>query len=279
MALSERTIPVTVAAADGDCGGGGFGPREYNERIVWLTVRQRPGGVGPGSTGLAVWNSGLLLSRLLQRLGTVPSPSASPSCPRFDSWLRGKSVLELGCGAGLGSLTCAALGASRVWATDGNPEAVELALENARANRLDSAVLPRVLPWGLLAAADYEDSADVVVGSDLTYNSGSWRLLAETMAAVLKPDGRVLYVTAGHAGFPARAEVEGFLAVARENGLVQVSSASDPLWPFGPTALSGTAGRDLSDLLVEDCLWSASEREIAESSGGVRAVLLARKSR
>jgi hypothetical protein len=43
------------------------------------------------------------------------------------------------------------------------------------------------------AAADYENIADVVIRSDLTYNAGSWVALAETMSAVLKPEGIVIY--------------------------------------------------------------------------------------
>jgi hypothetical protein len=166
-----------------------------------------------------------------------------------------------------------------VWATDGNPDVVELATQNANINRLQTKVFPRILPWGLLPAMDYSDAADVVIGSDLTYNAGTWRVLAETMGTVLKPDGYVLYVSAGHAGFQVNAEVDGFLAVAKEHGLVSVVSKYDPLWPFGWNASSGAAGRTLSEILLQDCLQNEREREIVENTGGVRAVLLTHRRR
>lgn len=50
------------------------------------------------------------------------------------------------------------------------------------------------LQWGLLDATEYDTSADVIIGSDLTYNSGSWVALAETMSTLLKDEGIVIYL-------------------------------------------------------------------------------------
>ena len=50
------------------------------------------------------------------------------------------------------------------------------------------------LRWGALDAMEYDGVADVIIGSDLTYNSGSWVALAESMATILKPDGIVIYL-------------------------------------------------------------------------------------
>ena len=72
-----------------------------------------------------------------------------------------------------------------------------------------------MLQWGFLDAMGYAEYADIVIGSDLTYNRnpGSWRVLAETLYRILKPGGNVLYLTTGHAGFNVDGELNGFLSV------------------------------------------------------------------
>jgi len=151
------------------------------------------GGTLSGRTGVAVWNSALLLARLLDA-----TEKSSPSSVRL---FEGRTVLELGCGTALASIVASKLGADEVLATDGNGEVVELARTNLERNGVSSSSpsegrgggRAEELKWGMINAADYYDTADVVLGSDLTYNSGSWRVLAETMSAVLKP-GRVRLV-------------------------------------------------------------------------------------
>ena len=132
---------------------------------------------------VAVWNSGILLLRLLDKL-SISNPSI----------FKDKSMLELGCGVALSSIACAKFGASSVLATDANPEVLDLAKRNIERNNAASVVNAVALQWGLLDATEYESSADIVVGSDLTYNSGSWVQLAETMDTVLKPEGIVIYL-------------------------------------------------------------------------------------
>ena len=183
MNLPVRTIPLKLP--DG-------------KTTTFLNIQQQ--GVGPGKTGLAVWNSSLLLGRLLEVL-TAQNPT----------WLQGKHVLEVGCGAGLCSLMANALGAQSVWATDGNPAAVALAETNFQMNHIDygtssvstndtNSNVVTMLPWGeLQVPMEWMGKADVVLGSDLTYNSGSWRVLAETMEGLLcKEEGIVIYLSLGH---------------------------------------------------------------------------------
>jgi predicted nicotinamide N-methyase len=165
---------------------------------------------GSGKTGLAVWNSGLVLMRLLVALKEQGA---------IQDW-NNQRVLELGCGTGLVSIVASRLGSKSVLATDGNPDVVALTRSNVELNQVQ--VQSEVLQWGLLNAMDYNEAADIVLGSDLTYNSGTWRVLCETMATVLSPQGFILYLSLGHDGFNVNAEVEGFLNVAREQGLVVV---------------------------------------------------------
>ena len=80
--------------------------------------------------------------------------------------LRGESVLELGCGLGLPSIT-AALAGGRVLATDWSPEAVEVAATNAERNGadLETLVCSWTEPEPLLARAPW----DLVLASDVLY--------------------------------------------------------------------------------------------------------------
>lgn len=204
-----------------------------------------------GRTGVAVWNSGLLMTRLLDAL-TTQSPS----------WLKHKTVIELGCGTGLASITAAKLGALQVLATDGNADVVALAKDNILRNQVDNVAEATMLQWGFFDALDYADSADVVIGSDLTYNSGSWRVLTETLSTILKPGGMVLYLTLGHAGFNVDGELNGFLSVVQSEGLVLVGETSNPPAPF----------QNLSQTLFQ-CI-SPQERAVIDATGGARLVLL-----
>ena len=233
MSLPEREIPYT----------------DIRQRTSG-TLRIQQGTAGAGTTGLAVWNSSLLLSRLLQQLA-------------ISDW-SSRCVLELGCGTGLASLTAAALGANKVLATDGNPAVVTLAEQNIRDNGLSDRVQAQLLPWSFMNALDYADGMDLVVGSDLTYQSQNWPALAETMATVVKPrTGLVLYLTLGHAGFAVQAELQGFLAVAQQYGLVPVVDA----------ATVGLPTTDLTRLVYEKCI-HREELPIVQSTGGVRVLAL-----
>ena len=65
----------------------------------------------------------------------------------------GERFLEVGCGAGLVSLAAARTGA-KVWATDANPQAVEITRHNAEANRLQVEVREGDLFAGLAGPFD-----------------------------------------------------------------------------------------------------------------------------
>jgi hypothetical protein len=200
----------------------------------------------------------------------------------------------------LASLVAASLGLAntQVVATDGNPNVVELAQQNLKANRdtvlqqqattnstnqadaligasdTTGSLQARVLPWGLLEVdEDLYGSAQVILGSDLTYNVGSWPLLAETMEACLAPNGWVIYLSCGHAGFNVQAELDGFLQVAQGKGLQPV-----PPPPLFRDENHRSLVEDPVQWLKETCK-SAEERSILESGGGARVVFLQKKTR
>ena len=243
MSLPVRRIPVATKTTGGEV------------EVSTLALAQQPSGTG--ATGMAVWNSSLLLKRLLEKL-----------TERNADWIRDKVVVELGCGVGLVSLTASLLGASHVIATDGNPNVVKLTQRNIQSSKLSS-VRAEPLSWGVLDAIDYSDTADLVLGSDLTYNAANWRVLAETMATIVKPDGLILYLSLGHSGFDVNAEAQGFLAVARELGLCSIGP-TDPRWPFPQLSIT------LTDFVVRECIMP-QEKEVVSATGGVSVLLLGKK--
>jgi methylase of polypeptide subunit release factors len=66
----------------------------------------------------------------------IPGP-ASLDLLKYLFTVRGKSVLDLGCGNGLFAVAAAKLGASHVWATDPSPAAVDCTRRNAERNGVD----------------------------------------------------------------------------------------------------------------------------------------------
>ena len=292
MSRPERTIPFgnrDIVIQQGNVNGDNT-----------ATATNNDSGVGPGRTGVAVWNSALLLTRLLvllsqhdkdtcdcntngptsnQNNNICSFSSSSSSSSSSSCWIRNRTILELGCGTGLVSLACSRLGAARVVATDGNPTVVALAAENVKRNAGNGpttattttttttmnddhvvTVETTTLSWGLLDAMEYSDCADLVLGSDLTYNSGTWRVLGETIGTILKPGGRFLYLTCGHSGFGVKGELDGF---------TQVVSSSFSL------VVDATMGTKLERELVATL--SEDEKSVLESTGGVRILVLRRK--
>ena len=144
----------------------------------------QPERVPPG-LGTCVWEGGLALMRALELSPTL---------------VRGKSVLELGCGTGVVALACVALGARVVVATDHDAAVLRLARQNAtdhswlvkekgaRLSVMDYA-------WGTGGAAEEALGGpfDIVLGADVTYDPASAASLCRDMEALTASDhGRVV---------------------------------------------------------------------------------------
>ena len=202
-----------------------------------------------------------------------------------------KTILELGCGTGLTSIAVAKLIAAstdtsssnnktakrpQILATDGNEEVLQLTARNIERNNVSAYVQATPLKWGLLNAIEYSDSIDVVLGSDLTYNSGSWPLLAESVDAVLKPrSGIFVYATAGHAGFTLDSELDGFIAVAESKGLVLLKE-SDPRWPWRIHGIANQQPLFLSSIL--NSLVRPNEKSVLDTTRGARVLVWAHRN-
>jgi len=176
----------------------------------------------PGHTGVSVWQSSKALAAYMDELG-----------PEFWTGLR---VIELGSGAGLGSLTAYHLGAGEVLATDGNADVLKLVQNNIQRNARSirrepgvaessqSPALIRALPlkWGeTLPSEVAQGEWDVIIGSDLTYNGQVWIQLADTVSQLLDTNSnnnaKFLYCSAAHSQFGA--ELDGFQTIAETKGL------------------------------------------------------------
>lgn len=130
-----------------------------------LRLRQEFGG-GGGTTGLGVWECSRVLSDYLSGDGV--------------DVVRGKRVVEVGCGCGLCSMTASLLGASQVVATDGDTAVLGLARKNLDENGFGR-VNTRQLRWEEAKFGDFD--ADVVLGADVTYFPGSALPLANALLA------------------------------------------------------------------------------------------------
>eukprot|EP01045_Picozoa_sp_COSAG04_P023065 COSAG04_NODE_2687_length_3737_cov_193.453546_3_plen_342_part_00 len=170
------------------CSAGPSCPRTVEVGGATLTIAQqwhpRLGAGGdaqrhtpPAGLGTCVWEGALALLRALE---------LSPSL------LRGKTVLELGCGTGLVALACAALGARRVVATDNDATVLALAKRNVAAHPgLAPAVAVQEYAWGgdEAAIAALGGPFDLVIGADITYDLRQAEALREDFSRLARTDG------------------------------------------------------------------------------------------
>ena len=175
---------------------------------------EAPGWTRGIGTGGEVWPSAGALCRYLSRTDEV----------------RGKRVVELGCGTGAVGCFAAGLGAARVLLTDGGSDALRrVAAKNAARNAgawgPEVSVEVRKACWG--EAMD-DAACDVVLGSDVTYDRDAHDRLCATVASLLRrtsDDGVAPYAVFAHqhrrlASFVSgSSQLDHFLGAADAAGL------------------------------------------------------------
>ncbi len=121
--------------------------------------------------------------------------------------IRNKSVLELGCGLGYPALVATHLGA-KVLASDFHPDVEEYFLRNCRHSSLVCDY--QRLNW----REDKRDVGlyDVVMGSDVLYESKHAHEVARGLIRFLKPGGKILLSD------PGRAYLQPFVTAMKQDG-------------------------------------------------------------
>lgn len=113
--------------------------------------------------------------------------AAAEHVARMGGWLKGKTVLEVGCGLALPSLVAAKLGA-RVVATDFHPDVPKFLKLNSELNGVE--IEYRELDWR--AENSELGTFDFVVGSDILYESSHPKDVARALAAHCKRESHIL---------------------------------------------------------------------------------------
>ena len=134
---------------------------------------------GHALTGAWIWDSALVLA---ERLAAAHD--------QLEFSVQGKSVIELGAGAGLPGLTAARLGASRVVLTDVGALIPGLR-KNVEANGLGDRVEVSQLVWGSDESTAELREFDVVLMSDVFFDAEEMAALAKTVKKVCKKGTRI----------------------------------------------------------------------------------------
>jgi predicted nicotinamide N-methyase len=133
--------------------------------------------------------------------------------------LRGRRVLELGCGLGLASI-CAALAGGRVTASDWFDQAVELAADNAARNGV--AVEPLACSWQRPEPLIVRAPWDLVLAADVLYERRNLSPLLALLPKLVDERGEIWLAD------PGRQFTDEFLAGARSDGwLVDVVTRAE----------------------------------------------------
>eukprot|EP00930_Biecheleria_cincta_P055391 TRINITY_DN41713_c0_g1_i1.p1 TRINITY_DN41713_c0_g1~~TRINITY_DN41713_c0_g1_i1.p1 ORF type:complete len:649 (+),score=93.12 TRINITY_DN41713_c0_g1_i1:71-2017(+) len=181
-----------------------------------VSMLQHPERVASGCTGFRIWSSALLLANELAQTPDI---------------VRGRTVVELGCGCGLAGIVAALCGASVVL-TDRDEECVELARESAEANATEIAaagghVECAVLDWEWPEVTQDEvprifGNTDVVIASDPLYSATTIKALPRAATALLAPRGTLLCFVGVRKSCGGRATIAQFMAQAYSAGLAML---------------------------------------------------------
>jgi predicted nicotinamide N-methyase len=118
---------------------------------------------------------------------------ASYLCRNPATTVEQKRVVELGAGLGLCGLVSAGLGAKSVLLTDREGYALHCAMSTAAVNNLQDKVTASIFDWeNNVEGSSMERAADVVLASDVLYDSKTIGLLARACKNILAPGGMLL---------------------------------------------------------------------------------------
>ena len=112
--------------------------------------------------------------------------------PNFDAEIRGKSILDFGCGIGLQSLALSEGGAGYVLGLDLQEEGLEIARARAR----ERGVAPERLEFKTAIPESVQGSFDIVLSKDSFEHFDDPAAILQMMAASLNSDGRI-FITFG----------------------------------------------------------------------------------
>ena len=109
----------------------------------------------------------------------------------FTAIFQQKSVVELGCGVGYLSMKACRMGASRVIATDIDPDVLDLVRRNCKRNQIDL-VETRRLAWG--SSIEIEN-VDFIIASDVLYDPGTHARFLDTLYNIAIPNCTRIIIT------------------------------------------------------------------------------------
>merc|ERR1712086_392826 len=135
-ASGEETVPFDYSIASATSRS--MDERTFEVASHRVTIEQAFKEDGKGGTdigfGANVYNSSFVLSAYLAE--------------HLTDKVRGSRVVEVGCGTGLVAISCGLLGASQVYATDGDAPLLELTQRNIERNDVAATVQTHQLLWG-----------------------------------------------------------------------------------------------------------------------------------
>ncbi|PYI07291.1 nicotinamide N-methyltransferase [Aspergillus sclerotiicarbonarius CBS 121057] len=176
-----------------------------------------------------LWSAGMVVADGVEKADRLESCGQLSKTDDVAMWrVRGESVLELGAGAALPSVTCALAQASAVTATD-HPSSPALSgairfnmTHNLQAPKIPTPTNVTIQPheWGTLEADPWatqnKGCFTRIVAADCYWMRSQHENLVRTMRWFLAPEGRVWVVASFHTG---RAIVAGFFETALQMGL------------------------------------------------------------
>lgn len=133
--------------------------------------------------------------------------------------VRGKEVLELGCGSGLAGIAAGMAGAESVLMTDYLPDAIGFAANMWKLN-LPSEPKTGLLDW---RAPDITTKFEIILAADVAYEERNFLPLISTFHELLAPDGRIFLTE------PSRQIAKPFVSLLEENGF-ELSTESSPVF-------------------------------------------------